>query len=63
MNKLIDAVKNNKDVIIRRGLVVLGSFAGLALAGAIAKNGDTLIVDGDVEIETVIEVVDPDAQN
>lgn len=51
MNKLVATIKANKQIIIRRTLVVAGVAAGLGLVGYIAiKNAseDELLVDLEV---------------
>lgn len=48
MNKLVATVKANKQIIIRRTLVVVGVAAGLGLVGYIATKSaseDELLVD------------------
>lgn len=41
MKNIIEVIKTNKKTIIKRGLIVLGAVAGLAVAGLAFKSKDT----------------------
>ena len=51
MKNIIEVVKTNKTKIIKRGLIVLGAVAGLALAGIAFKGKDTDEDEYDCESE------------
>ena len=41
MKNLVEVIKENKKVIIKRTIVVLGTIAGLAVVGYALRNKDT----------------------
>ena len=51
MKNIIEVVKENKTKIIKRGLIVLGAVAGLALAGLAFKGKDSDEDEYDCESE------------
>lgn len=51
MKNVIEVIKTNKKTIIKRGLIVLGAVAGLAVAGLAFKSKDTDEDEYDCESE------------
>ena len=51
MKNIIEVVKENKKTIIKRGLIVLGAVAGLAVAGLAFKSKNTDEDEYDCESE------------
>jgi ligand-binding sensor protein len=62
MKKIMEAIKANKGIILKRGLIVLGAVAGMTLVGKVLMSKDNDSEDCENDSETEVTDDDEDSE-